>query len=161
MSQDKLFHLRDWDSGAHEFETQDYQRMPRAMLGGRLPRAMTGVNSAPSQAASDRFQGYESELLKATQRKGSYIPLYGTVGTSPVLVRPAESRIYLIIQNTSVANQLIVGVGFQPVNNGTSVAGLILAANGGNFEPAVIPQQEIWLLGSGAGTGYTIFVAQG
>jgi len=153
-----------WGDSGHEFETQRPRRLPPLIVAppGRVASARIGAPAgAPSQALMDQFPEPTRSLIYAAQRKADFIPLFGTVGTEPILVRPAEARTYLIVQNTSAANQLFVGVGYQPTNNGTSVTGLILAANGGNFEPAAIPQGDIYLLGSAAGTGFVVYVANG
>jgi hypothetical protein len=157
---------QNWHPRENEFATQQRRRLPDSLqLVVPNARGSSGAglapNSAPSQALMNTLPEPWRTLLYGIQRKASFIPLFGTVGTTAVLVRPAEERTYIIIQNTSAANQLIVGIGYQPVNNGTSVTGLILAANGGNYEPSAIPQGDIWLLGSAANTGFVVHVANG
>lgn len=162
--------MSQWDSGAHEFESQRARSLPRQLRGdgvgadGRLPIAQLpgGIASGPSQSFVDQFDDpFRKAMLYTLQRKGNFIQFFGQVGTTPVLVRAAEARTYVLIQNTSAASQLIIAFGYPPSVTGTNITGLILAANGGNYEPAVIPQQDIWLLGSGAGVGYVVCVAQG
>lgn len=147
----------------HEFETQRPRRLSGITQVG--PPANTQRSVRPSSVESAGLiestpEPYKS-LIWAAQRRGNFTPIFGVIGTTAQLVRPAESRTYILVQNTSIANQLFVGIGYAPVNNGTSVTGLILAANGGNYEPSVIPQQDIWLLGSGANTGFVLYIAQG
>lgn len=115
-------------------------------------------NSLMNQFSADPWK---KALLYAIQRKGNFIPIYGTVGTTPVLIRPAEERTYLIVQNTSAANTLFVGIGYQPLITAGGATGLQLNAGGGAYEPAVIPPQDIWLVGSGAGTAFVVQVATG
>jgi len=150
---------------AHEFETQTPRPLPRRLFVGPSP-GLGGVlqmrpRSVQSQSLADKLDEPYRSLLNGVLRKGDYIPVIGTVGTAPVLVRPRESRIYLIIQNTSVANVLHVGIGFQPTITAVGSTGLILAANGGNYEPQVIPQNDIWLVANAASTQFVMYVAQG
>jgi hypothetical protein len=158
--------MADWKPREAEFQTQQRQRLP-ATLREVVPnaRGSSGAGYAPNSAQSQALMYTLPEpwrsLLYGVQRKANFMPLFGTVGTVAQLIRPAEERTYIIIQNTSAANQLIVGIGYAPVNNGTSVTGLILAANGGNYEPSAIPQGDIWLLGSAANTGFVVHVANG
>lgn len=157
--------LGETDITAHEFQTQKRSPFPKTLYVGPIAELqstqVTGLVSQPSQALMNQLPEPWRSLMYGIQRKGNFIPITGSVGTTPILARAAEERTYVIIQNTSAANQLFVGVGYQPVNTGAGVTGLILAANGGNFEPGVIPQQDIWLLGSAANTLFVMYVAQG
>lgn len=118
-----------------------------------------GMPGAPNAAmpGENRLPEPWDSLLRGVQRKGNFTAQYGAVGQEPVLVRVLEDRLYLIIQNTTLANTLFVGVGYPP----TTTTGVLLAANGGAYEPSVIPQQEIWLLGSAANTTFVILYANG
>jgi hypothetical protein len=150
---------------AHEFETQTPRPLPRWLFAGASPAnggipGMRLVGSPSRDTAAGLEEPYKT-LVNATLRKGEYIPIIGVVGTVAILARPRESRIYMIIQNTSVANVLYVGIGFQPTTTAAGSTGLILAANGGNYEPQVFPQGDIWLLGSAANTQFVMYVAQG
>lgn len=147
----------------HEFQ-QDRPGMelPDTLYSGPPPYA--GRGASPSElgrgapdTAENKLGSPWNVLLRGIQRKGEVVAQYATVGTSPVLVRPSEERMYLIIQNTSLAATLYVGVGYPP----TTLNGLILAANGGAYEPSVIPQGDIWLLASGAATNYVLLYAVG
>ena len=153
------------EAPGHEFQTQQARPLPPNLQGGPLPelqsRRSTGIASIESQSLMNTLPEPWRSLIYASQRKGNFQSVVGTVGATAILARPAESRTYLIVQNTSAANILFVGVGYQPTNNGTTITGLILAANGGNFEPSVIPQEDIYLLGNAAGTSFVIYLAQG
>jgi len=152
-----------YQAPGHEFELQRPRHFDGVTQIGPPPSTQRSMRpkSVESSGAMEQLSEPWRSLAWAAQRKGNFTPIFGVVGTVAQLIRPTEDRTYLIVQNTSIANQLFVGVGYQPINNGTSVTGLILAANGGNFEPSVIPQQDIWLLGSGANTGFVLYVAQG
>jgi hypothetical protein len=154
-----------WKAPGHDFETQRALDLPADLWNGPPPttqsRQLRSVQSVQSRSLANTLEEPWRSLVYAAQRKGDFIPIFGVVGTVALLIRSSESRTYFIIQNTSAANQLFIGVGYPPVNNGVSVTGLILAANGGNYEPSVIPQGDIWVLGSAANTGFVMHVAQG
>lgn len=149
----------------HGFETQRAEPLPRGLRGGPIPelqsRGTTGITGVQSASLANTLAEPWRSLLFGIQRKAEFVSVVGVVGTAAILARPMEERTYLIIQNTSVANTLFVGVGYAPQNTGTGITGLILAANGGNYEPTVIPQGDIWVLGSAANTQFVIYVAQG
>jgi hypothetical protein len=153
------------EAPGHDFETQRAEPLPKGLQGGPIPdlqsRRNSGVVGVQSAALGNGLPEPYRSLLYGIQRKGEYVPIVGVVGTVAILARPREERTYLIVQNTSVANTLFVGVGYAPANTGTGITGLILAANGGNYEPAVIPQGDIWLLGSAANTQFVVYIAQG
>jgi hypothetical protein len=121
--------------------------------------AMPAV-SAPSPSLLNKFAAdpWKQALLYSLQRKGRFQQTFGNVGTQAVLIRKAESRTYLIIQNTSVANTLIVAFGYAPQIIAGGATGLILLANGGNYEPSVIPQEDVWVVSAVAGTQWTLAV---
>lgn len=149
-------------SSRHEFQKdRPGMRLPSTLYGGPPPyagRADGGENArGVPQTAENTLGEPWATLLRGIQRKANLLPQYGTVGTTPILVRPAEDRLYLIVQNTSLAAQVYVGVGYPP----SSVTGILLAANGGAYEPYVIPQQEIWILASAADTPFVILYANG
>lgn len=74
-----------------------------------------------------------------------------TFATTIIRLRPQEERAYLLIQNTDVALTMYVGFGLQP---GTTTGLIILA--GGYYEPLRVPQNEIFVLGTGTGSGILI-----
>lgn len=170
--------------GGHEFQEERGHNLPENLWIGPSPgtqgRGTAGqIVPSPGSAAglSDELAmpaasrrarsrgGDLSEpwrtLMYGTQRKGDLLQTYGIVGTNPVLIRPAENRIYLIVQNTSLANTLLVGVGYGPQIVAGGATGFILLPNGGNYEPSVIPQQDIWVTGSAAGTTWVMAAAVG
>ncbi|MGH8744518.1 MAG: hypothetical protein ACREUY_09600 [Burkholderiales bacterium] len=163
--------------GAHEFQAERGHQLPADLWVGPPPSTQSrGIGSTSEEtggisgelampAAARRSRSVEDtleepwrSLLRGILRKGNFIQLYGTVGTQPVLVRPAESRSYFIIQNTSIANTLFVAAGYGPVVVAGGATGFILQANGGNYEPSVIPQQDIWVSANAAGTQWVMAV---
>lgn len=77
-----------------------------------------------------------------------------TVGVAAITLRPEEIRRYFFIQNTSAVNALFLGLGFTP----TAVQCVNIPA-GGFYEPLWVPQNEIVVLGAGAGTTGAIVYA--
>jgi hypothetical protein len=150
---------------AHEFETQRSRPLPRNLFAGASP-TIGGVSGRDpkgfeSPSAANRLDEPWKSLLLGIQRKAEFVPVIGTVGTTAINIRPRESRIYLLVQNTSVANVLYLGIGFAPTTTLAGSTGLILAANGGNYEPSWVPQQDLWLSASAANTQFVVYVAQG
>lgn len=77
------------------------------------------------------------------------------LGAVATVVRPEESRRYLLIQNNSAANALFIGFGAAP--SGAATDFQILA--GQTVEFLKIPQNEIYFLGAGANTRGQILYA--
>lgn len=91
-------------------------------------------------------------LIRAQYKQGSLITVpfsVGAIAPAPLQLLPKqENRNYLFILNTSAANRLFIGFGYAPNAN----TGIIIELNLGFYEPNVVPNQEIWALGAGAGT---------
>jgi hypothetical protein len=87
-------------------------------------------------------------LLYAMQRKAMFNTTPFNYTTTAVLLRPQEDRGYFFIQNNSLAQTLVVGIGQQP----TLTTGVVIPP-GGFYEPFQVPQNEIWILGTGADVG--------
>ncbi len=79
-----------------------------------------------------------------------------TVGLVPASVLAMDmDRTYFMIVNTSGANRLFIGFDSEP----TTTSGLPLEINLGAYEPDVVPVNEIYALGAGAGTTGVILYA--
>jgi hypothetical protein len=87
---------------------------------------------------------------------GDFAQIGFTIGTTPsqapVLDRPQNKRIFLMIQNTDPVNKLFVGFGTQP----SSTVGMQIAAGGSILLDIRVPQNEIYVLGSAAGVTGTL-----
>lgn len=92
----------------------------------------------------------ELNFVADTMRYGDFVHLSFTVGQagldSPILTRPQNKRIVLIIQNTHGSLPLFVGFGVQP----SATNGLRVGAGQNAFFDAVVPQSDVYLLGGGA-----------
>ena len=107
-----------------------------------------GVNNAP-YVQLDPLQW--RQLLSDIQGMYNFQQIGFGVNTTGALVRYAEKRNYLLIQNTGIT-VLYVGFGSLP----TAANGLQIPA-GGNYEPLKVPQNDIFLASqSGTATGVII-----
>jgi hypothetical protein len=74
----------------------------------------------------------------------------GLVSTGvPILTRPDNKRIFLLIENTHATQALYVGFG---INNPSATIGVTIAAGGSFLLDARVPQNDIYLAASGAAT---------
>lgn len=104
----------------------------------------------PANAALGK---YLQALLDAVHGKTVTTPIYGTVGTEAALIVQGNgNRSWLFIQNLDAANVLYVGVGYSP----TEATGLRLGSQGIAFEPAKVPIEDIYLLGSAGDTDFLV-----
>lgn len=92
--------------------------------------------------------------LYAIQRKGNFTQLIIPYTLATVLVLPATSRIYLLIQNLDAAQNMFLGFGFKP--DGAAGLGLKIIP-GGYYEPFQVPQNDVFIAGSGVGNACVIF----
>lgn len=110
---------------------------------------LAGADAAVVAWQAEQFQ----TLLDAFFRPGDLLQQPFIVGLAPIRLRPAEPRRYMFIQNQSAVNQLVLGLGKPPGAAGLlPVDGLIIFPNGGFYEPSVVPQKELWVVGSAANT---------
>lgn len=120
--------------------------------------AQPGIDPATLQTIRSWIDPWQlQQLLAANYKPGSLIQIPFTVGAAAQMLIPKqEGRSYLFVLNTSGVNRLFLGFGFAP----TVVTGVPLEINLGFYEPNVVPNQEIWALGAGAGTtGILIYAA--
>lgn len=95
-----------------------------------------------------------SASMYALQRKANFTQLsYGYTNVTQ-LVLPAASRTYLLIQNLDAAANLFIGFGFRP--DGVAGIGLKIIP-GGFYEPFQVPQNDVFIAGSGVGIATVLF----
>lgn len=170
--------LTGLSGGAQEFQEQSpWDRLPDDLYAGPPPPTQTvlgpggAVTVGPiddlamspasrlSPSVLNQFNDpWQRALLNAIQQKGNFQQTAGVVGTSALLIRKAESRVYLIIQNTSIANLLFVAFGYQPQVLTGGATGFQLNANGGNYEPKITPQQDVWVIANAVATPWVLAV---
>lgn len=76
--------------------------------------------------------------------------------TEPFLYLPAGPRTYFLLQNLDAAFSIFVGFGTLP--DQSVPRGLKIAA-GQAFEPYMIPQNDVWICGTGVGSATLIYAA--
>ena len=170
--------------GAHEFQAERGHDLPANLWVGPQPATQArgpagiaqdspagemGISADLAMPAGSRRSRTLLDILRepwrtimyGIQRKGDFIQTFGVVGLQPIMIRAAEARTYFILQNTSLANTLLVGIGYGPVIVAGGATGFLMQPNGGNYEPAMIPQGDIWVSASGAGTQWVMAVCTG
>jgi hypothetical protein len=148
--------------GGQEFQEQDpWADLPDDLWGGPPPDTQPGtrgpgqdipgfpdmaatLGSRPSRSLLNQLSEPWRTLMWGIQQKGNITQSAGSVTTQPKLIRPAESRSYLLLQNTSTANNLLVAFGYQPQIVTGGATGFLLVPNG-SIEPKITPQQDIWV----------------
>jgi hypothetical protein len=87
-----------------------------------------------------------------TMKYGDYAHIGFSVGTTgnntPILTRPSNKRIFLLIENTHATQSLFVGFGIVP----GSTIGITIAPGGNLMLDNTLPQNDVYLAGSGAAT---------
>lgn len=95
---------------------------------------------------------YLEKVLTALQRRSNFNQQQFAFGLNVLRLRPYEERAYLFLQNVDPAATLFVGFGTTP----STTSGVNIFPNGGFYEPFQVPQNEIYIIGSAAGTGVII-----
>lgn len=123
------------------------------------PDPSPGMNSPQYLGAVSIALEQLNRLLRASWRYGRILQKPFTVGvTADTLLPVDQERRYLFILNIHAANTLWIGFDAEP--NATGQIGLPLAANNGFYEPLVTPTNQIYIVGSGAGTnGICLYVS--
>jgi hypothetical protein len=105
-----------------------------------------GAQSFEQPVLAEADPAYRQEL-RALRRQAEFQNFGVQYTTEPQLILPRSDRVYLIIQNLDAAAILFVGFGSRP----TTTFGIRVLALG-NYEPFVVPQNDVWLTGSAPGT---------
>lgn len=131
----------------------------RAGVAEQMTRGSTPPQAQPSDAVVWLNIEQFSALIRANFKMGELLPQPFIVGTVPVRLRPREDRTYLLIINYDTVDNMAVGVGKPPgATTGTPVDGIVLGPNRGSWEPPVVPQNEIWVVGAAAATpGFLVY----
>lgn len=96
----------------------------------------------------------EGIAARAARRQTEFLQYSIPYDTVPFLYLPAGPRTYLLIQNLDAALSMFVGFGLQP--NQAAEIGLKIAA-GQAYEPYMIPQNDVWITGTGIGLATLIY----
>lgn len=134
-------------SEGHEFQDDRARVLTRGM-----------VRSTPRDIAKRAIPTYHGgnspeEVLERINRRQvefSQVPI--EYDTDPFLYLPAGPRTYFFLQNLDAALSIFVGFGTLP----TTTRGLKIAA-GEAYEPYMIPQNDVWIVGTGVGAATLIY----
>jgi len=94
---------------------------------------------------------------RIARRQCDFFQLSVSYTTTPVLILPAGDRIYFLLQNLDVANDVFLG--FSIVPNPVIPVGLRVSP-GDAYEPYIIPQNDIWIVGSAAGLATLLYAVR-
>jgi hypothetical protein len=148
-------------SDGHEFQNQKPMFLGRGML-QKLPRSLPDralhsyngakFNPGGGDDLSD-LEKYQEEMMRAMRRQSNFHHVEFPFTTTAQLILPATTRTYFMVQNISAASLLYVGFGIQPAAG----SGVLIEAVNGWFEPFQVPQNDIWIVGNGAGTAQVLY----
>jgi len=120
--------------------------------GGAVPPPQAG----PVQNLGETNSENNAQLFKALRRQGFFMTEPFTATTSAKLLRPMESRTYLVLQNIDTVGNLLFGFGNIPTANNS-----FKLVPSGSYEPWVIPINDIYVMSSaGSVNGYMIYARE-
>jgi hypothetical protein len=96
----------------------------------------------------------EERAERISRRQVDFLQYSIPYDVTPFLYLPAGRRSYLLIQNLDVALSMFIGFGIVP-NQADSI-GLKIAA-GQAYEPYMIPQNDVWITGTGTGLATILY----
>jgi len=142
----------------HGFQDQESSFLTRSMV-QKVPRSTPataisrypGAEYSPPGGSDDLsdLEKYQNQMMRAMRRQSNFQQLQSVAfNTTAELILPATERTYFFIQNVSAAALLYVGFGTQP----SSGNGILIAAVNGWYEPFMVPQNDVWIVGNAAGT---------
>lgn len=134
-------------SQGHEFQ-RDRSRLLTPGMVASTPRDI-GKRAIPTYRGGDSPEEI-AERINRRQVDFSQVPI--EYDTDPFLYLPAGPRSYFLLQNLNAAFDIFVGFGIQP----TTTRGLKIAA-GEAYEPYMIPQNDVWIVGTGVGVATLIY----
>ena len=142
----------------HEFQNDRAHDVPlsaAAQSPRNIGRTASRIYRSDQSKAVDRDGNpTTAALLYGLQRKAVFTQFSYGYTTVSRLILPAASRIYLIIQNSDLVSNIFLGFDYSP--NGPAGLGLKILP-GGYYEPDVIPQNDVYIAGSGVGNVTAIF----
>jgi hypothetical protein len=139
----------------HDLALSAFSQTPRNVFSDSVRIYQTDPAAAfQSLLASGTLDPSMAALIAMVQRKANFVQLPFQYTVVPQLVLPQGSRTYFLIQNLDVALNIFTGFNFKP--NGPLGIGLRVQA-GQAYEPALIPQNDIWVAGNGTGQGMILY----
>jgi hypothetical protein len=98
-------------------------------------------------------KGFSSPQEKVERQLRTFIHFPFNYGLVPVKILDADLRTHFMIQNYDLAFDIWLGNGIVPLVGSTGVRVKSELA----FEPLRVPQNEVWVVGTGAGKGEIIY----
>jgi hypothetical protein len=123
----------------HEFQNDQPHDVP-----------LSALSQTPRDIFKKSIRRYRSDT--GSDRRGFFTQLTFPYTTVIQLILPQSGRGYFLIQNLDAAANLYVGFGFQPSNG----IGLKIIP-GTAYEPYVVPQNDVFIIGDAAGTCVVLF----
>lgn len=124
----------------------DFASFPDRETHGRAVSAYRGLDTSP-----------EGRALRAARNQADFLQFSVPYDTIPFLYLPAGPRVYFLLQNLDAALDMFIGFGIQP--NAAANLGLRISA-GQAYEPYMIPQNDVWICGTGVGDATLIYAVQ-
>jgi len=109
-------------------------------------RALSSYDSPPTSP--------EAIAERIDKRQANFLQFSVPYDATPFLYLPAGERIYFFLQNLDLALDMWLGIGVQP--SAVNFLGVKIGP-GQAYEPWMIPQNDIWIVGSGVGEGTLIY----
>lgn len=138
--------------------TSAYGELPADLQQVALNLAAEGGAGGAAGAGGGITEAQLERLIAAILGRVNMQQVVVPYTTAAVLLLPAATRSYFLVQNLDAAANLFVGVNFQP--SGPAARGIKLIAGAAAWEPIKVPQGDIWISGDAAGTA-TFIVANG
>src|SRR4026207_1378845 len=126
--------------------TDAFATFPDRETPGRALSSYRGLDTTP-----------EGQALRASRRQAEFLQFSVPYDQTPFLYLPAGPRIYFLLQNLDAALDVFVGFGIVP--DQALATGLRISA-GQAYEPYMIPQNDVWICGTGVGEATLIYAVQ-
>jgi hypothetical protein len=126
--------------------TPDFASFPDRETHGRALSTYRGNDNTP-----------EGREARVSNRQAEFLQFAIPYDATPFLYLPAGPRIYFLLQNLDAALDMYVGFGVVP--SATAPTGLRIAA-GQAYEPYMIPQNDVWIVGTGVGDATLIYAVR-
>lgn len=125
--------------------------------GKSQPSDLLSQGRSPNPANAG-FNEFEKAVLRALGRRADFQSIPFVTTANALRLRPAEERVYFFIQNLDPVNRLLIGFDIPPT---AAAANSVNMGPNGFYEPLIVPQNEIWILGSVVGTfGILLFASR-
>lgn len=140
----------------HEFQEERNEFGRPGNQGAPLPRDIgrRAISQFRGAGAGIPMALAEDPKFRAVQGQVNFFQLTPQYTVAPLLFLQAADRTYLFVQNLDGVENLFLGFGTRPaVDQG------IKLIPGAYYEPYKIPQNDVWIVGSGTGRCVFLYAA--